>query len=268
MKGHCGEKRGISDVFLGELGRRQVLFQTPVYQNGQVVGGVYEAYPVESLQNAYGGSTYSDAGYSYVLDSSGSIVLAPLRFSYLQIYDNIRDVLKDGGNKTEAVNQFIEALQSGAKGSAVFDFEEEPQFLSFIPLQEKEGWYFVTVIPLSMVEKDGTAIVGMTAHMGAAIVIAVVFSLSVLFAFVLYRNKKPGIMTIIYGISIRLLHRTLIPSFLLLTPGPSVWNMHLRTLKPYWVLCLRIFQSLTGKMRVNFIKRFPIFLQSVSRTSL
>lgn len=190
FEGALRGEEGISDVFLGELGRRQVLFQTPVYQNGQVVGGVYEAYPVESLQNAYGGSTYSDAGYSYVLDSSGSIVLAPLRFSYLQIYDNIRDVLKDGGNKTEAVNQFIEALQSGAKGSAVFDFEEEPQFLSFIPLQEKEGWYFVTVIPLSMVEKDGTAIVGMTAHMGAAIVIAVVFSLSVLFAFVLYRNKK------------------------------------------------------------------------------
>ncbi|MFR3752983.1 MAG: hypothetical protein ACLTW9_13090 [Enterocloster sp.] len=37
----------ITDVFLGELGRRQIMFQIPIYRDGRVVGGLYEAYPVE-----------------------------------------------------------------------------------------------------------------------------------------------------------------------------------------------------------------------------
>ena len=32
---------GITDVFLGELGRRQIMFQIPIYRDGKVVGGLY-----------------------------------------------------------------------------------------------------------------------------------------------------------------------------------------------------------------------------------
>lgn len=181
---------GISEVFLGEMGKPQILFQTPIYKNGQVVGGLYEAYPVKLLQNTYGGSTYNDAGYSYVLGSDGTIVLAPVRFSYLQIYDNIQDVLVDGGNQEDSIASFMGALQSGARGSASFRFGGEIQLLSFTPLEEKEGWYFVTVIPLDMVEKDGTRIMSLSANMAAAIIAAVVLSLAIILASILYRQKK------------------------------------------------------------------------------
>lgn len=60
----------MSDVFMGLLGKRQVLFQTPIIHNGQIVGGVYEAYSLEQLQNTYGSSTYNNSGYSYVLDKT------------------------------------------------------------------------------------------------------------------------------------------------------------------------------------------------------
>ena len=125
------------------------MFQIPIYRDGKVVGGLYEAYPVELLQNAYHGSTYNDAGYSYVLDDNGSIVLAPVRFSYLQIYSTIQDVLKDGENDEESIRKFSAALRSQASGTAVFDFEGEKQFLTFMPLMQKQNWYYVSVIPVS-----------------------------------------------------------------------------------------------------------------------
>lgn len=183
-------KEGISDVFLGELGRRQIMFQTPVYKDGKVAGSLYEAYPVELLQNAYHGSTYNDAGYSYVLGDDGSIVLAPVRFSYLQIYSTIQDVLKDGGNDENAIRQFSDALQSRASGTAVFDFEGEKQFLTFMPLMQKENWYYVSVIPLSMVEKDGTAIIMHTIKMAFIITTAIAFSVAAVSVVFLLRNKK------------------------------------------------------------------------------
>lgn len=181
---------GVSDVYIGMLGKRQVLLQTPIYQDGRLVGGLYEAYSIEMLQNTYGGATYSDAGYSYVLDTDGRIVLSPVRFSSLQIYSNFRQVLESGENSEEAVSEFMGALQDGVKGSATFAFEGETQFLSFVPLEEKPGWYFITVIPLSMVEKDGTEIVTLTVRMAAVIIIAIVITLALAVSMALLYTKR------------------------------------------------------------------------------
>ena len=84
----------------------------------------------------------------------------------------------------------MSALQSGVSGNAIFDFEGKAQFLSFIPLQEKAGWYFVTVIPLYMVEKDGALIVNLTTRMAAVVVLAVVGIVLLLLAAVYYHKKK------------------------------------------------------------------------------
>lgn len=181
---------GVSEVFTGMLGKRHVLIYTPIIREDQVVGGLYESYPAELLQNTYGGGTYNDAGYSYVLGQDGSVVLASVRFSYLQIYTDFREILADGGNSPEAISQFMDALTAGRKGSATFVFEDEMQFLSFTPLSEKEGWYFVTVIPLSSVERDGTEIVRLTVRMAAVLVAAVIVIFLLLAATVYYRNKK------------------------------------------------------------------------------
>lgn len=167
----------VSDVFIGAMGRRHVLMQTPLYKNGHVVGGLYEACSIEMLQNTYGESTYNDAGYSYVLSNDGSIVVSPVRFSSLQIYSNFKQLLESAGNSPQSVSAFMEALRTGSRGAATFDLEGEAQFLSFVPLEEKDGWYFVTVIPLSMVEKDGTKIVTMTVRMAMVIIGAVVITL-------------------------------------------------------------------------------------------
>lgn len=181
---------GISEVFIGTLGKRHVLIYTPILRKDQAVGGLYEAYPAELLQNTYGGGTYNDAGYSYVLGRDGRVVLASVRFSYLQIYTDFREVLADGGNRPEAISAFMDALAAGRKGSATFLFEDEMQFLSFTPLTEKTGWYFVTVIPLSSVERDGTEIVRLTVRMAAVLVAAVILIFFLLVAAVTYRNKK------------------------------------------------------------------------------
>lgn len=169
---------GISDTFIGAQGRRQVLFQTPIYEDGRVVGGLYVAHSVEMLQNTYGGSTFNDAGYSYVLDADGSIVLSPVRFSSLQLYSQFRQVLEKDENSPESISALMDALQSGARGNATFIMEGEAQFLSFVPLKEKPGWNFVTVIPLSIVEKDGTAIISLAFRMAVAVIAAILATLT------------------------------------------------------------------------------------------
>ncbi|MCH1983003.1 ATP-binding protein [Ruminococcus sp. OA3] len=182
---------GMSDPFIGEKGRKQILFYTPIKREGKMIGGLYESYPVELLQNTYGSGTYNDEGYSYVLGKEGEVILSSLRFSYLQIYENFRNVLNNNGeNDQKDISAFMEALKTGEKGNATFTFEGDEQFLYFIPLEEKEGWYFVTVIPLDMVEQDGTVIVMLTIRMAVILLLAVAVVLVLAVTAIYYRNKK------------------------------------------------------------------------------
>ena len=181
---------GISDTFIGAQGRRQVLFQTPIYEDGRVVGGLYIAHSVEMLQNTYGGSTFNDAGYSYVLDTDGSIVLSPVRFSSLQLYSQFRQVLEEDENSPESISALMDALQSGARGNATFVMEGEAQFLSFVPLKEKPGWNFVTVIPLSIVEKDGTEIISLAVRMAAVVIAAILATMALATSMIYLVTKR------------------------------------------------------------------------------
>lgn len=181
---------GMSDVYYGAMGKRHVLIQTPIYLNGNIEGGLYESYAVELLQNTYGNSTYNDAGYSYVLAKDGDIVLSPVRFNTLQIYGNFRQVLERGGNNQQTIDQFMYALKNNSSGSATFDFEGDTQFLSFVPLEAHTGWYIVTVLPLSIVERDGILIVDMTVRMGVLIIMIAVAAVLLAMGAVYSHNRK------------------------------------------------------------------------------
>ena len=126
-----------------------------------------------------------------------------------------KDVLKDGGNDENSIRQFSDALQSRASGTAVFDFEGEKQFLTFMPLMQKHNWYYVSVIPLSMVEKDGTAIIMHTMKMAFIITAAIVFSVAVIAAVIFCCAIKKEGTTNGYVQNINeAIAQTLIPLFL------------------------------------------------------
>lgn len=73
----------MSDVYIGKLGKRHVLLETPLKKDGRTVAGLYLSFPTDELQNTYGGETYTDSGYSYVLRSSGEVMLASVRCNYI-----------------------------------------------------------------------------------------------------------------------------------------------------------------------------------------
>ena len=80
---------GSSEMYLGHAGERRILFYAPIVEApvaaspgaaaapvspDDVLGAVYVSYPADELQNSYG-TTYSSAGATFVVDSSGTIVL-------------------------------------------------------------------------------------------------------------------------------------------------------------------------------------------------
>ena len=180
---------GISDPFYGEDGKKNVMFYTPICRGDELLGAVYMAVPTTEISSIYGLTTYNDAGYSYILERNGGIVIDSSRSTFLQVYDNFDILLRDSGNDEDNIALFMRALANGDMGSAIFDFEGKRQFLYFYPLAEKEGWYFVTILPLDVVENNGTVIVRWTQGLMVAIGSLVLLFVIVLVISVILRER-------------------------------------------------------------------------------
>ncbi|WP_050696922.1 hybrid sensor histidine kinase/response regulator [Anaeromassilibacillus senegalensis] len=161
----------MSNTLISVDGDRIVLFGMVLF-NGQIL---YASLPTDSMQKACGETTYLGEGYSYILGRNGKIVIPPVRYSYEQVYENIRNVLAHTDNSDEKIERFIEALDAGATGSVVFCVDGKEQLFCFEPVQEERHWQLVTVVSLDAVEKDGAQIIR-TAMVMASIIIAVVIA--------------------------------------------------------------------------------------------
>lgn len=158
----------MSDTLIDMNGNRRVLFGTVLGDNRIL----YASLPTDSMQKACGDTTYLGSGYSYILGREGEIVIPPVRYSYEQVYDNIRNLLTNTNNSPQSIDGFIEALDTGATGSVVFYVDGQEQLFCFEPVDMERDWHLVTVVPLSAVEKDGAQIIR-TAMVMAAIIICV-----------------------------------------------------------------------------------------------
>lgn len=179
----------MSDVVRLDQGKRFILFgaQTDAGER------VYAAISVEALQQAYGENTYKNQGYSYIVESNGEIEIPPIRYSYEQMYGNIRHLLETDSNNDESkIQAFMEALAEGKAGSVVFSFEGQQQMLCFKPLDTSKGWQLVTVVPLTAVENDGAQIIRASVGMAGIIVAVIVITsgLCIFFYFLMRRNQK------------------------------------------------------------------------------
>lgn len=177
----------ISDVYHLSGGKRCILFGAKIPGGGSV----YAAIPVEALQRVYGESTYKEEGYSYIVELNGDIEIPPIRYSYEQIYDNIRFLLEADGNDEEKIQTFMEALAERRSGSVVFSSEGKQQMFCFKPLEVRD-WQLVTVVPLGAVEADGAQIIRTSIGMAGIIVAVIVMTLGLClsFYFLIRRNQR------------------------------------------------------------------------------
>ncbi len=161
----------VSEPLIGLDGNKRVLF-------GNVLSGnriLYASLSTDSMQKACGETTYIGEGYSYILGRDGRVVIPPVRYSYEQVYMNIRSLLDNADNSPDRIEDFIAALDAGETGSVVFHIDNREQLFCFEPVYHKQDWQFVTVVPLDLVEKDGARIIRTSMGM-AAVIIGVVLS--------------------------------------------------------------------------------------------
>lgn len=191
LKGETGS----SPMYLGHNNEKRILFYAPVESTGPPSDGgvvpqaVYISFPADELQNSYG-TTYTNAGETYVVDTTGTIVLDANHSASAASKGSLATMLAEAGNSSTEIDTLLEDIAAHREGDTVLMLAGEKQFVFFTPLTTKPGWSLITLLPLSVVESDGAQIVGLTSQMVGALAIAVVLAGAALVALSVYRNRR------------------------------------------------------------------------------
>ena len=145
-------------------------------------GIVRKSLRVSDMAAQFSLSFYDGAGYSYVVNGNGDIILRSAG-SGNRTFANLYDMVALDDNTPEDVATLWGAMSSGKRGVIRLNSGGEKHVLAFVPLNCSDGWYLVSVIPNSVIAEH-TAKLSMSTQlfvivMGAGVVIFLVFLLVV-----------------------------------------------------------------------------------------
>lgn len=149
-------KDGMSAPYYGASGRLQITYQSPVRKDEKQIGAIY----ADRVINDYNLPTLftfnNGEGYAYVVDKNGNYIIEsrgtaeqPDIYSYLAMQGNSRAVQ----------NTLCEVIQEGISGTLVVINENQKSLLGFLPLDEPEGSYLITMIPRAVLQRESTPII-------------------------------------------------------------------------------------------------------------
>jgi len=122
--------------------------------------GVYivKEFPVNEVAGSFTLSFYDGAGYSYVIDKSGNIMIRPGSAKSNVTSRNLFDALGDE-NDGEIVAALKDSLSNGKTGWAVVGFEGEQTFFGYRPVSASLDWCLVSIVPVKAMLKEASIII-------------------------------------------------------------------------------------------------------------
>ena len=105
------------------------------------------------------------------------------------VQGSLTALINDDADSTQ-VTSLLAGIASNTSGSLVMTLDGADQFVFYTPIDAKSGWSLVTILPLSVVESDGTQIVGITNQMVAVLAVAVALATAAMVALMVYRRRR------------------------------------------------------------------------------
>lgn len=140
--------QGMRRPFLhGQTGVKTIgVYERFFFADG-VEGYVQKVQPLAKLVERFSLSFYNDTGFSYAVSRTGDILIRSLHRNSNRTFQNLFDIIDLQGNDMEKLNAFREALEEGKRGVASFQYQEESYVFCYVPMENAEDWYVVSIIP-------------------------------------------------------------------------------------------------------------------------
>jgi len=121
-------------------------------------GLIQKSYDSSKISEAFSLSFYNDQGLAYVVNHKGDILLRSVGMLGDHLYDNIFDILAGHNDEQAKIDDFIEALDHEETGSIIFSGSEGDFVYTYVPVENAEDWYLVSVVRESAITAEADAI--------------------------------------------------------------------------------------------------------------
>ena len=145
-------KNGIIDPHISSVTGVNVfdLFVRVTLQDG-VQGYLVKEYEVERIVDSFTLSFYNNAGFSYVVNLKGDVLIRSPHPNSNKTVKNLFDMLPETRNSRESLEQFSQSLQNSYTGWATFSYQGEDTVFCYVPLKLQSDWYLISIIPRDVV---------------------------------------------------------------------------------------------------------------------
>lgn len=109
-------------------------------------------YEIENIVESFSLSFYNDAGFSYVINTKGDVLIRPPHPNSNKTVKNLFDMLPTGKNDANNIKQFAQSLENNDTGWAIFTYQNEKTVFCFTPLQLESDWFLISIIPKDVVD--------------------------------------------------------------------------------------------------------------------
>ena len=104
-------------------------------------------------------SFYNGQGHSYLVTRTGDILLRPVDKSDKNSFNNIFDMVTQSGENIKKLHMFAQALGNRETGTISFTGEGVDYFYTYVPMENVQDWYLISVVPIAAVTQAADEIV-------------------------------------------------------------------------------------------------------------
>lgn len=186
-----GEKHGIVNPHISSATGVNVfnLFVQATLRDG-TRGFLVKEYEVDKIVDSFTVSFYQDAGFSYVVDTNGNVLIRPPHPNSNKTVQNLFDILQESENSQAELLQFTQSLADRKTGWATFSYQGESTVFCYIPLKLQTDWYLISIIPSSVVNAQTNQIILRTMALIIGIILGIVLLILLYFRYVSRTNRR------------------------------------------------------------------------------
>lgn len=149
-------------------------------------GMLQKSYICTKMSEEFSLSFYDGQGLGYVVNRRGDILLRSVSKNNEHSYDNIFDFVLSGDRM--GMDDLSDSLKDRESGTFIFDGEKGKYVYTYVSVQNVEGWYLVSVVPLSAVMDEADEIIRDSQITVMFLMAAMIFFLC--FLFLNWRNQR------------------------------------------------------------------------------
>ncbi|GAA0792806.1 hypothetical protein GCM10008910_06640 [Faecalicatena orotica] len=153
-------------------------------------GWIVKEYEIESIVDSFSLSFYNNAGFSYVINRQGDVLIRSPHPDSNKTVQNLFDMLPEVENDPKSLSRFRDSLENLKSGYAVFVYQGEETVFCYTPLKLETDWYLISIIPKEVVDEQTNQILRRSMMLIASIIVGICLLILLYIRYVNRTNKK------------------------------------------------------------------------------